>query len=195
MKISQIFAVTLLLVMGSMMAFADGIHDPRIVIHGVNGGNAPVVCPNQGCTNVGLNFAFSAPASGTGTLFFTNTSGQNWSSLTLVEQGHAVPASAITCHSNLFSSCMAETLKNGNVAIVLSGTRGNNPDRGIANGQSFAIAFSCVNNNCWPGGLKFGGHANSSATSVPEPGTIAFMVTGLGALISRRKTWMNRWNS
>jgi hypothetical protein len=194
MKISQICAVTLLLVVGSVMAFADGINDPRIVIHGVNGGNSPTHCPPQGCTNVGLNFKFGVPAGGTGTLFFTNTSGVNWTSLTLIEKGHMVPAAAIKCNSNLFMSCTATDLKNGNVAIVLAGVKGGfNPRNGILNGQSFSISFSCVGKSCWPGGLDFGGHANAS--SVPEPGTIAFMVTGLGALVSRRKMWKNRWKA
>jgi hypothetical protein len=51
--------------------------------------------------------------------------------------------------------------------------------------------FSCVKGNCWPGGITFGGKGGS----VPEPGTIAFMVTGLAGLVSRRKTWKDRWNS
>jgi len=182
----------LLLVVGSVMAFADGIHDPQIIIHGV-GGNAPQSCPPGGCVGVGLNFSFSVPPSGSGTLFFTNNSGVNWTSLALIEVGHTVPAADIKCNSYLFMSCTATTLKNGNVEILLSGVKGgNNPDKGILNGQSFSIAFSCVNKNCWPGGLKFGGHANMT---VPEPGTVALMMTGLGALVSRRKTWKNRWNS
>lgn len=138
-----------------------------------------------------MNFTFGIPAGGTGTLFFTNASGVNWTSLTLVEQGHQVPASDITCHSNLFLSCTAKDLKNGNVAIVLSGIKsGHNIDQGILNGKSFSIAFSCVGNSCWPGGLDFGGHANTA--SVPEPATIALMVTGLGAIVSRRRMRKNR---
>ena len=195
MKTSQICAMALLLVVGSVMAFADGIKDPQIIIHGAGGsGNGPqVVCPPSKCVGVGLNFSFSVPPSGSGSLFFTNTSGANWTSLALIEMGHAVPASAIHCQSQFFTSCTATTLKNGNVEILLSGTKGgDNPDQGILNGQSFAITFNCVNKNCWPGGLNFSGHAN--VTAVPEPGTIALMVTGLGALVSRRKTWLNRWN-
>jgi hypothetical protein len=196
MKISQLCAVALLLVMGSVMAFADGINDPKVIIHGVTGGGgAPTRCPSEGCTNVGLNFKFSVPAGGTGTLFFTNASGVNWTSLTLIEKGHQVPAAAIKCSSNLFMSCTATDLKNGNVAIVLAGIKGAlNPDKGILNGQSFSIAFSCVKSGkdkgCWPGGLDFVGHANKS--TVPEPGTIALMMTGLGALVSRRKMWKSR---
>jgi hypothetical protein len=194
MKKSQIGALALLLLVGSVMAIADGIHDPQIIIHGVSGGNAPVVCPPGGCLGVGLNFSFTLPASGSGTVYFKNTSGVNWSSLELIEKGHAVPAADISCRSNLFSSCTATDLKNGNVEILLSGTKGPlNKDTGILNGKDFAISFACVNKTCWPGGLTIGGHANMS--TIPEPGTIALMMTGLGALVSRRKTWKNRWSS
>jgi len=194
MKTSQICAVALLLVVGSVMAFADGINDPQIIIHGAGSGSAPFICPpHQTCKGVGLNFGFSVPPSGTGKLFFTNNSGVNWTSLALIEQGHVVPAADIKCSSYVFSSCTVSTLKNGNVEILLSNGNGPlNKDKGILAGESFSIAFACVNKSCWPGGLKFGGHANMS---VPEPGTIALMMTGLGALVSRRKTWKNRWNS
>ncbi len=190
MKTSQICACVLLLVVGSAIAFADGINDPKIIIQSASSASIPLgSC--EGCKNVGLNFTFGVPAGGTGNLFFTNASGVNWTSLTLVEIGHQVPASAINCSSTLFMSCTATNLKNGNVAIVLSGIKGSdNPDRGIGNGQSFSIGFSCVGKSCWPGGLNFGGHANT--TTVPEPGTIALMVTGLGAMVSRRKLWKNR---
>jgi hypothetical protein len=199
MKISQICALVLLLVVGSVMAFADGI-DPQVIIKGVGGGGgAPVNCGDHGCVNVGLNFSFGVPAGGSGTLYFTNKSGVNWTSLALIEickDGCAVPAADIKCHSYLFESCTTQTLKNGNVEILLAGVKGSqNPDKGILNGQSFAIQFACVNKNCWPGGLDFGGHANANASGVPEPGTIALMVTGLGALVSRRKMWKNPWNS
>ncbi len=188
MKISQILAVFMLLVLGAAMAFADTVNDPRVIINGA-GGN--VACPDSGCVGVGLNFNFKIPASGSGTLFFTNTSGVNWTSLTLIEKG--VPAADIRCHSNLFASCTTETLSNGKVEILLSTGNGNWPNHGIRNGESFSISFSCVKQGCWPGGLSIGGHANGA--SIPEPGTIALMVTGLGAMVSRRKMWKNRWKS
>jgi hypothetical protein len=190
MKPSQICACVLLLVVGTAAAFADGVNDPKIIIQSAASGASRPLGTCEGCTNVGLNFTFGVPAGGTGKLFFTNTSGVNWTSLTLVEQGHQVPASAISCHSNLFMSCKASDLKNGNVAIVLSGIKGRlNPDRGILNGQSFSIGFSCIGKSCWPGGLDFSAHANT--TSVPEPDTIALMVTGFGTIVSRRR-WMKR---
>jgi hypothetical protein len=187
MKISQICAVALLLVVGSMMAFADGIKDPKIIIRGANG-NSPISCPPQGCTNVGVNFSFTSPAKGEGSLFFTNESGKKWTSLTLIETGE--PAADISCAQTLFLSCSTKTLKNGSVEILLSGVKGGlNPRTGIANGQSFLIQFACVTGTCWPkGGLQFTAHAGTA----PEPETVALMVTGLVGIFSRRKVWLNR---
>ena len=181
----------MLLVVASAMAFADGIHDPKIVIHGVNGGNGPLEhCPPAGCVDVGMNFTFNTPRTGSGQLFFTNASGKNWTSLTLTESG--VPAADISCVQTLFLNCSTKTLQNGSVEILLSGVKGGtNPRIGILNGQSFAIQFSCVNNSCWPGGIPFTGQANA----VPEPGTVALMVTGLGALVSRRKQLLSRFKA
>jgi hypothetical protein len=190
MKISQLCGIALLLMVGSMMAFADGIKDPKIIIKGV--AQSLAQCPQ--CQGVGLNFGFTVPESGSGTLFFTNTSGKNWTSLALIETGE--PAADISCHSNLFASCTTQTLKNGSVEILLSnGGKAQWKDQGIHNGQNFGISFNCLNKSCWPGGLSFNGHANPAVGAVPEPGTIALMVTGLVGVISRRKTWKNRFNA
>jgi hypothetical protein len=190
MKISRICAFVLLLVVGSVMAFADGINDPKIIIQGVSGGGggSPVLCPHPGCQDVrGLNFSFTIPKSGKGFLFFTNASGKNWTSLTLVEKG--VPASAISCSQTLFLSCAKKTVGNS-VEIILSGIKGGeNARKGIMNGQSFEIGFACVAQSCWTNG---GSTMTAHAGTAPEPGTVALMVTGLGAIISRRKLWKSR---
>lgn len=187
MKISRVCWLVLLALLCTALAFADGVKDPKIIIHGVQGGGAPngfSRCPPQGCTNVGMNFTFSTPENGHGTLFFTNASGKNWTSLKLIEKG--VPAAAISCAQSLFLSCTIRTLENGAVEILLSGVKGgHNPRNGIPAGTSFAINLACVDGNCWPGGLNFSGHAGAA----PEPGTIALVVTGLGAIVSRRKRW------
>lgn len=190
MKISRLCLLVALSLLCTGLAFADGIADPKIIIRGVQGGGLGPHsgCPPSGCTNVGMNFEFNVPKHGSGTLFFTNASGKNWTSLKLIETG--VPAAAITCQQSVFLSCTVRTLENGSVEILLSGVRGhgsNNARNGIPNGSNFAIGFACVDKNCWPGGLGISGHASSA----PEPGTIALMVTGVGAILSRRKRWKN----
>jgi hypothetical protein len=187
MKISRLCSLLVLALICTGLAFADGIKDPKIIIRGVSGGGLThsKTCPPEGCTNVGLNFQFTVPESGTGTLFFTNASGKNWTSLKLIETG--VPAEAISCSQSLFLSCSVQTLENGSVEILLSGVKGHNKRQGVANGANFSIGFACVKGDCWPGGLQFSAHA--SASSAPEPGTIALMVTGIGAIVSRRKRW------
>ena len=188
MKLSQFCAVVLVLLVGSVMSFADGI-DPKIIVHSAGSGTGAKCSPGL-CTDVGLNFNFTAPASGTGTLFFTNTSGVNWTSLKLIETVPVVAAADIKCASYLFKSCSVTTLPNGSVEILLQGVKGGlNKDTGIRNGASFSIQFACVGSSCWPGGLSFGAHANS----VPEPGTVALLITGLGGILSRRKLWRNRF--
>jgi len=188
MKISRLCLLVSLALLCTGLAFADSIPDPKIIIRGVQGGGfAPLShCPETGCTQVGMNFEFSVPNHGSGTLFFTNASGKNWTSLKLIETG--VPAEAVTCAQSLFLSCTVRTLENGSVEILLSGVKGrHNPRAGIENGSNFSIGFACVDKNCWPAGLAFTAHASSA----PEPGTIALMMTGVGAILSRRKRWKN----
>src|SRR5882724_3166141 len=134
MKISRLCLLVSLALLCTGLAFADGIKDPKIIIRGVNGGGAGPLshCPETGCTNVGMNFEFTTPKHGTGTLFFTNASGKNWTSLKLIETG--VPAAAVSCQQSLFLSCTVTTLENGSVQILLAGIKGHNPHAGIPNG-------------------------------------------------------------
>lgn len=190
MKLSQICALFLLLLIGSALAFADGINDPKVIIHGVNGGNSP--CGPHNCQGVGINFTFDIPKSGSGFLYFTNDSGKNWTSLTLIVEATSIAPSSVSCAQTFFLSCRTKTLKDGDLEIILSGVHGGlNPRDGIQSGQSFTIGFAC-SPSCWPkGGIPVSGHAGAA----PEPGTVALMATGLGAIFSRRKMWKNRPNT
>jgi PEP-CTERM motif len=192
MKLSQMCVVVLLVVLGSAMVFADSM-DPKIII---KGGGSEVKGKCEKCMGVGMNFSFSVPAGGSGDLFFTNESGKNWTSLKLIETG--IPAADISCHSNLFMSCKTETLKNGEVEILLSGVKGKAEwaDHGIVNGQSFEMQFSCKG-GCWvgPNGSPISFNAHASTGTVPEPGTLALLATGLVALVSRRKMWRRGWQA
>ncbi|MGB9071980.1 MAG: PEP-CTERM sorting domain-containing protein [Terriglobales bacterium] len=192
MKTSRNCALVLLTLLCSLAALADSLKDPQIIIKGAQGGGY-ARCPPEGCTPVGMKFTFTSPAKGEGKVFFTNASGKNWTSLRLIESG--VPAANISCAQSLFLSCKIETLKDGKVEILLSGVQhkgGDNPRNGILAGSSFYIGFGCVKGVCWPkGGVTFDAQANV----VPEPATIALVVTGVGLIGSRRKLWKNRWNA
>jgi hypothetical protein len=196
MKIFQLCAFTLVVIVASTLAFADGIKDPKVIVKGAGGGNiAQGKCPQ--CVPVGFNFSFTIPEGGSGDLFFTNNSGKGWNSLVLVESG--VPAADVSCHSSLFASCTVTTLKDGSVQILLTNGSGhihsNWRDHGIAQGGNFEISFGCVKGTCWPGGLQVTGRG--SAGTIPEPATLGLMITGLGAIFSRRKVkaWKNRFNA
>lgn len=178
MKPSTLFRVLLIAVIVALCAsaaLADSVLDPTIIIR-------DPACPSGGCMQVGTNFTFGVPNSGQGTLFFTNVSGVNWFSLKLTESG--VPANAITCISLAFANCSLSTV-NGITTILVSGVNGN--FSGIANGQNFSIVFQCNDGTCWPGGLDFTATANT-----PEPGTIALVATGVGALWTRRRKLKSR---
>ena len=173
MKPSILFRVALVVVIAMCAAFAhaDSITDPTIIIRDPPCG--------QGCTPVGLNFAFGTPADGTGALFFNNASGLDWFSLKLTESG--VDASAITCVTDVFANCSVSTV-NSLTTILLSGL--NSDFTGIGAGQNFSIVFGCESGECepWPGDLDFTARAN-----VPEPGTMALLFTGIGAIVARRR--------
>ena len=183
MKIPRVCFLVLLSLLWASLAFADGIQDPKIVIRGVAGGNT--LCPkDKGCTPVGSNFTFSlAENKDHGVFFFTNNSGKSWTSLKLIENG--IPASAISCQQSMFVSCKVTTLESGAVEILLSGV--NDRRGGISAGTNFSITLGCVDGNCWKPGMTFTAHA----TGTPEPGTIALVATGIGAIVSRRKRWKN----
>ena len=174
MKPSLIFRVALVVVIAMCAAFAnaDSITDPTIIIR-------DPACGGNGCTPVGLNFTFGTPADGTGAVFFNNASGLDWFSLKLTESG--VDANAITCLSDVFANCSVSTA-NGLTTILLSGLSSDFP--GIGAGQNFSIVFGCESGDCqpWPGDLDFTATAN-----VPEPGTMALLFTGIGAIVARRR--------
>jgi hypothetical protein len=158
-------------ILSCLAALANTIPDPRIIIK-------DPVC-GSGCTSVGTHFTFTSPASGTGILMFTNASGVLWHSLEFIESG--VPASAISCSApHTFTHCDVTTT-GGVTTILLSGLASGFDGIGI--GHNFSITFGG-----WPaGGVKFTAIAN-----VPEPVTAALLLTGLGALVTRRKKFLRQ---
>jgi hypothetical protein len=166
------FVATLVLVTATG-AFADSVTDPKIIIR-------DPVCPGSGCIQAQNQFSFQVPGGGTGAVFFTNASGNNWFNLKLTETG--VPANLITCITDVWAKCTVTTAANGVTTILLSGLGPNFP--GILAGENFSIVFGCETGRCdpWPGGLQFTAVAN-----VPEPGTMALVLTGLGLIVRRKR--------
>jgi hypothetical protein len=171
---TRVLLVVIAIAALATFAHADSNLDPTIVIR-------DPVCPSGGCMQVGTHFTFGVPSQGFGTLFFSNASGVNWTSLLLTEVG--VAANLVNCSSNAFAGCTVSTI-NGVTTIFLSGISKGFP--GIPAGQNFSILFGCVNGACWPGGLDFTATAN-----VPEPATMALMLTGLAGIVTRRR-WQKR---
>lgn len=170
----KMFLLAVVIVLGMTAANASSI-DPGIIIRD------PIGCPTGNCVPVtGLSFSFGVPSSGFGVLHFLNASGVTWTSLILTETG--VSAVNVTCSSDVYSCSVVSFGQNG-AKIVLTATGGL---PGILNGHSFKIILGCKNGDCpaWPGGLDFTAVANST---VPEPGTMALVLTGVGALCTCRK--------
>jgi hypothetical protein len=164
------FALGMVIAVCAVALHADSF-DPRIIVRD------PIGCPTNNCVPVGLTFTFSAPSSGSGVLHFINVSGVTMNSLILTETG--VAAANISCSANVFS-CGVVAFGQTGAKIVLTALGAGG---GIPAGNSFEIILSCVNETCWPGGQQF----QAAANAVPEPGTIALMLTGVGALFTRRK--------
>ena len=162
--------LVLVVALGSAAALASPL-DPRIIIRD------PVGCPSNNCTPVGLSFSFNVPQGGFGLLHFINASGVTMNSMILTETG--VAAANISCAADTFSCAVVAFGQNG-AKLVLTAL---GPTGGIPNGNSFEILLSCVN-ACWPSNLQFNVTANAV---VPEPGTMALMLTGVGAFFTRRK--------
>lgn len=162
--------LVLVVALGSVAASASSL-DPQIIIRD------PIGCPSHNCTPVGLSFSFNVPQSGFGLLHFINASGVTMNSLILTETG--VAAANISCGANTFS-CVVMSFGQNGAKLVLTAL---GPTGGIPNGNSFEVLLSCVNSTCWPGNLQF----TATANAVPEPATMALMLTGVGALITRRK--------
>jgi hypothetical protein len=92
-----------------------------------------------------------------------------------------VPAADIKCHSQLFSSCTpnSEERFGGDSADRDAG----NPNGTTRDSERAELRdyFLLCQGQLLAGRAEFNGHASASAAT-PEPGTIALMVTGLGAI-------------
>ena len=170
-----------LLVLCSLSAFANSEKDPRIVV------KDPPLC-EAGCVGVGQIFSFGLPAGSgnfTGTLSFQNNSDVTWFNLIITEKG--VAFSSVSCgFSAFFNFCQVVPVKgNADAAKIEFFNLYGDGKGGIAPGQTFNFGFKG-----WSRSTEFTGHGYGGAPpAVPEPTTLALMLTGAGAIVGRRKFW------
>ncbi|HLW84384.1 MAG TPA: PEP-CTERM sorting domain-containing protein [Candidatus Sulfotelmatobacter sp.] len=181
MKTPALCVAGMLFVLCSLSAFANSVKDPRIVV------KDPPLC-DDGCIGVGQIFNFGLPA-GTGnfngTLSFQNNSDVTWFNLIITEKGEAF--TSVSCgFSAFFNFCQVVPVKNNpDAAKIEFFNLYNNGKGGIAPGQVFNFGFTG-----WSRATDFAGHGYDGAPpTVPEPATMALMLTGAGAIVSRRKFW------
>jgi hypothetical protein len=185
-KVLRILIAGTMLVMCSIAAYADSSHDPRVIIKGATG---PI---GRESTGEGSNFEFSLPTNQgsyfTGDLTFSNATSKTWTTLALFES--SVAATNVTCgQSSFFNHCQVFIDPTTNkVEILFSNTVGYGKlGTGILAGESFTLGFDKGKGlHSWPSGTSFDAVAT---TAVPEPSTLAFLFTGAGAIVSRRRFW------
>jgi hypothetical protein len=185
MKIPALCFAGMLLVLCSLSAFANSEKDPRVVV------KDPPLC-DAGCVGVGQIFSFGLPAGNgnfKGDLTFQNNSDVTWFNLIVTEKGVQF-SPALTCgFSAFFNFCQVVPVKNNSDAAKFEFFNLYGDGKGgIAPGQVFTFGFS--GGLGWPRATEFTGHGYAGAPpAVPEPTTLALMLTGAGAIVSRRKFW------
>jgi len=166
----------------SVAAHADSSNDPRVVIKDAE--------PGQSVSGLNFGFSLPGPTGGqfTGDLDFTNTGSQTWTTLALFESN--VSADLVSCGANaFFNRCtVSHDPKNPSLTeILFYNIVGCGPlGTGIRAGENFTLGFGPGEGSetSWAAGTSFRGVA-----TVPEPSTIAFLLTGIGAIATRRKLW------
>ncbi|HZR56134.1 MAG TPA: PEP-CTERM sorting domain-containing protein [Terriglobales bacterium] len=184
-KILRILICGIILAMCSVAAYADSNNDPRVIIKGAGLiGNETV--------GVHEHFTFGLPGDKDtpfdGDLSFRNVTSQTWTTLALFES--AFGPLQIQCNGGgFFNHCMkfADPKNPSLTEILFTNTVGYGKlGTGILPGENFTLGFRPVDGTHWMGDTDFTAVAT---TAVPEPSTIAFLVTGIGAMFSRRKLW------
>jgi hypothetical protein len=189
MKLVQLLALSALVLFTAIGAHADGVStdDARIIISGDP--------PPGSCTTNGLGTFMINPHGNGGGIFTNclNTTGENWSGLEIIGKtkvskdniGFGSGVLPFPCNGepvaaepmDLFSTCTIISQSGHSVTFELTGGI-------ILAGSSFSIDLSDDGDNMgagkggWEGQLKI----TPLVVAAPEPGAMAMLLTGLGAI-------------
>jgi PEP-CTERM motif len=174
------FSILVIVSLSCLAAYADS--DPRVIIR-----DAP---PGHG---VQEDFSFSLPGkqgqSFTGDLSFTNRTDQTWTSLALFFV--PTPTFTYSCSakgSGIFNYCdsLTDPQNSSLTEFLFENVAGMGKlGTGILPCENFTFGFSGTTGGAqWASGTKF-----TAVAAVPEPATLAFLLTGIAAIVARRKLW------
>jgi hypothetical protein len=144
-------------------------------------------CPTSSCFGWdprASSITLTLPSSGT--LQFATYNGSLAHSIRWI--AFTVPMSGlnVSCAGTVFASCMV-TNPYPNVTRIRFSVGS------IAPGQYFSINFGCASGSCsWPSGLRVVAH---TGIETPEPGALTLVLTGIAAILTRRKLSSSKTDS
>lgn len=172
------------LVLCAAIARADSINNLELSV------NRLTACPTGascfGWAPDSSAISFSLPNSGgTYKFYAVNIGTIPYSNLEITSLRLFLPMTGLnlTCSSSIFANCAVTNPYANTTLVSFSGGK-------IIPGQYFLLDFGCASGICsWPDGTNV---TAVWGTNAPEPGSMALVLTGIGAILARWRLWRIR---
>jgi len=178
----SVFSAFVGLILFAGMARANSINNLELSVNSLSGCPEGSFCFGWDPTASSIGFTISN--SGGYQLYAVNLGGLPYRALQITSLRLFISATGIdiTCASNIFANCSV-TEHPHNTWVSFS-------DGKILPGQYFSLNLGCSSGTCsWPAGTSV---SVLSGTNVPEPDSMALIMMGIGAILTRRKLWKTR---